>query len=587
MIEIERRMTPSLHHIPPDGEVFTSSSSSSETIVPSSPSSVVVVAAMTEAAAVAAASSIATVIMPPPSSVLLSSSPMDDAQLFWELNDTTNNASQSSFNVLPLLMDERKQQALGSRNRIPHDGKESMYSPPRSSEEEDGDDEATRTRKPQTEAAAATAVAPAVPCITTKATAVSSVAAAAAASTVAGTVASVVVDESTQQEGQIQPKTKTKKVVRKKNKKPKKNIKKKVRFCKKDRNEIHHVPNVIDLVEDYLLEMGMTDSISDLITIDEPTILLMSNSSSLPESNTAAKSAIKKNEIGIVGGEETKVPSGLADIDSIPSVEALTASLDELTCSIHLSSLPHHGICGSTVISSNSSNSIEHTTPTVVKEEEAGEEEQEKENDTTAQADTGGGLQEATGSGGGNGSADDDDDDDDDDDEEEVKDQITIDAIKVLWYTAGAYLRIKDEMKRTLIKHSKGQLALEEILVEGDDEEDMAVGVVVSEDDSTTTTTIKEGKSETNMKKYSRNAQVYCMRGLEPRTKFGARRRKTNRKLAFQAVWDVQVEQWKLHGDDTTVDPSLVSMAYQPKTRHCRHVAIQIAQRDEFFVLQE
>ena len=551
MIEIvDRGTAPSLLHQEEDMCTSSSSSSSEDTIF----------AVAKTAEAVAALSSLTTA-MPPPSSVLLSSSPMDDAQLFWELNDQTNNASQSSFNVLPLLVDERKQPALTSTSldlvvvgdddrRIPHDVKESKNLP--SSSDEDRDE------------ATAAAVAPAVDGI--KKTAATTAAAA------TGTAAATVTADGSAKEAQV-VQTNPKKVVRKTKKKSKK--KKKVRFCKRNKNEIYHVPNVIDLVEDYLLEMGMTDSISNLITIDEPTILLSSSKST---SNKAKATLTIKNEVV----ENLKVPP-LAEIDTLlPSVEAVTASLDELTCSIHLSSLPHHGICSSA--SSGFGSSI------IEEGEEEEENEEAKAEDktatTTARGNNGGDKEDATtppaSRDGGKESKDtDDDNEDEEEDEDEPKDQITIDAIKVLWYTAGAYLRIKDEMKRTLIKHSKGQLALEEILVEEleEEEEDKAVGVV-SEDDSTATKTNSE-------KKNSRKAQVYCMRGLEPRTKFGARRRKTNRKMAFQAVWDVQVDQWKLHGEDTTVDPSLVSMSYQPKTRHCRQIALQIAQRDEFFVLQE
>lgn len=72
----------------------------------------------------------------------------------------------------------------------------------------------------------------------------------------------------------------------------------------------------------------------------------------------------------------------------------------------------------------------------------------------------------------------------------------------------------------------------------------------------------------------------YCMRGLEGRTKFGARRRKNNKTKALGAVWSTQVALWKQRIDD----PSIIAAAYKPHSTNAKYPAIAVAHNDEIFV---
>jgi hypothetical protein len=72
----------------------------------------------------------------------------------------------------------------------------------------------------------------------------------------------------------------------------------------------------------------------------------------------------------------------------------------------------------------------------------------------------------------------------------------------------------------------------------------------------------------------------FCMRGLEGRTKFGARRRKNNKARALDAVWSTQVALWKQKIDD----PSIIAAAYKPHSTNAKYPAIAVAHNDERFV---
>jgi hypothetical protein len=72
----------------------------------------------------------------------------------------------------------------------------------------------------------------------------------------------------------------------------------------------------------------------------------------------------------------------------------------------------------------------------------------------------------------------------------------------------------------------------------------------------------------------------FCMRGLEGRTKFGARRRKNNKARALDAVWSTQVALWKQKLDD----PLVIAAAYKPHSTNAKYPAIAVAHNDERFV---
>jgi hypothetical protein len=75
-------------------------------------------------------------------------------------------------------------------------------------------------------------------------------------------------------------------------------------------------------------------------------------------------------------------------------------------------------------------------------------------------------------------------------------------------------------------------------------------------------------------------ADGYCMRGLEGRTKFGARRRKNNKAKALNAVWNTQVRLWKQNVDN----PLVIAAAYKPHSINAKYPAIAVAHDDEKFV---
>lgn len=77
-------------------------------------------------------------------------------------------------------------------------------------------------------------------------------------------------------------------------------------------------------------------------------------------------------------------------------------------------------------------------------------------------------------------------------------------------------------------------------------------------------------------------ARGYCMRGLEGRTKFGARRRKNNKAKALDAVWTTQVKLWKERIDN----PLIIAAAYKPHATNAKYPAIAVAHDDEKFVKQ-
>jgi hypothetical protein len=74
----------------------------------------------------------------------------------------------------------------------------------------------------------------------------------------------------------------------------------------------------------------------------------------------------------------------------------------------------------------------------------------------------------------------------------------------------------------------------------------------------------------------------YCLRGLEGRTKFGARRRKNNKAGALDAVWNAQLLLWKKKEDN----PAAIAVAYKPHSLHAKYPALERGQSDQMFVKQ-
>ena len=70
------------------------------------------------------------------------------------------------------------------------------------------------------------------------------------------------------------------------------------------------------------------------------------------------------------------------------------------------------------------------------------------------------------------------------------------------------------------------------------------------------------------------------MRGLEGRTRFGAKRRKNNKAAALQAVWSTQVSIWKGLIDN----PAAIAVAYKPHAQNSKYPAIQTGYNDEQYV---
>jgi hypothetical protein len=72
----------------------------------------------------------------------------------------------------------------------------------------------------------------------------------------------------------------------------------------------------------------------------------------------------------------------------------------------------------------------------------------------------------------------------------------------------------------------------------------------------------------------------FCVRGLECRTKFGARRRKKNKADALDIVWDTQVKQWEQKVDD----PAAIAAALRSVCLRSRQHAHELACCDEKYV---
>jgi hypothetical protein len=72
----------------------------------------------------------------------------------------------------------------------------------------------------------------------------------------------------------------------------------------------------------------------------------------------------------------------------------------------------------------------------------------------------------------------------------------------------------------------------------------------------------------------------HCMRGLEAKTKFGARRRKNNKLKALDAVWNQQVSLWRKKMED----PIAIASAYKPHSLNSKFPAVKAAIDDEKYV---
>ena len=116
--------------------------------------------------------------------------------------------------------------------------------------------------------------------------------------------------------------------------------------------------------------------------------------------------------------------------------------------------------------------------------------------------------------------------------------ELLNDDTSCIWYSEADFERIRKEFNSTIKKAASGKPILEE-----------------------------EGE---------------CMRGLEGRTKFGARRRKNNRTRALEAVWNTQVSLWKKKIDD----PTAIAHAYRPHALNCKFPAIESAYNDEIYVIE-
>lgn len=115
-------------------------------------------------------------------------------------------------------------------------------------------------------------------------------------------------------------------------------------------------------------------------------------------------------------------------------------------------------------------------------------------------------------------------------------DQISRDEIRSVWYSDDEYAKMKKAVSNTVKKAEKGEA-------------------------------VDESKGLT-------------MRGLEGRTKFGARRRKNNKAAALDAVWKVQTEFWKKKMDQ----PLAIAAAYRPHSVHAKYRALESAHTDEIYV---
>ena len=115
---------------------------------------------------------------------------------------------------------------------------------------------------------------------------------------------------------------------------------------------------------------------------------------------------------------------------------------------------------------------------------------------------------------------------------------IGLEEIREVWYNDEEYSKIKKGVKATVKKSEKGE-------------------------------SIDE-------------ANEITMRGLEGRTKFGARRRKNNKAAALEAVWETQMELWK----NSTDHPLMIAAAYRPHSTHAKFFARQLAHADALYVSQ-
>jgi hypothetical protein len=89
------------------------------------------------------------------------------------------------------------------------------------------------------------------------------------------------------------------------------------------------------------------------------------------------------------------------------------------------------------------------------------------------------------------------------------------------------------------------------------------------------------------MEKYKNDEPIieeegHCMRGLEAKTKFGARRRKNNKLKALDAVWTQQVSLWRRKMED----PVSIANAYKPHSLNSKFPAIEAAIEDEKYVIK-
>jgi len=115
---------------------------------------------------------------------------------------------------------------------------------------------------------------------------------------------------------------------------------------------------------------------------------------------------------------------------------------------------------------------------------------------------------------------------------------IGLEEIRDVWYNDEEYAKIKKSVKATVKKSEKGE-------------------------------SIDE-------------ANEITMRGLEGRTKFGARRRKNNKAAALEAVWETQTELWKNNSNH----PLMIAAAYRPHSNNAKLFARQLAHADALYVSQ-
>jgi hypothetical protein len=74
----------------------------------------------------------------------------------------------------------------------------------------------------------------------------------------------------------------------------------------------------------------------------------------------------------------------------------------------------------------------------------------------------------------------------------------------------------------------------------------------------------------------------HCMRGLEGKTKFGARRRRNNKLKALDAVWTQQISLWRKKMED----PIAIANALKPHSLNSKFPAMEAAIDDEKYVIE-